>query len=129
MDQMKNATRSSTAQRFISDEITKALARAGLSYDHPIREDLDAWAEIVGVRDAVVRIRDERAESRLQRHGKAEGKLRRDLRWHDSRRIARAQTPVPNKGSASSSPLLDVLLRLLRSSRPLPIQSINTCAE
>src|ERR1019366_6680726 len=53
-------TRSSTAQKFISDEITQALLRAGLDYDHPIREVLDREAEIVGVRDAVVRVRDER---------------------------------------------------------------------
>jgi hypothetical protein len=51
--------RSPTAQKFISDEITQALLRAGLVYDHPIREDLDARAEILGVYDAVVRVRDE----------------------------------------------------------------------
>ena len=53
-------TRSSTAQKFISDEISRALASAGLDYDHPIREVLDREAEIVGVRDAVVRVRGER---------------------------------------------------------------------
>lgn len=53
-------TRSSTAQKFISDEISRALARAGLDYHHPIREVLDREADIVGVRDAVVRVRDER---------------------------------------------------------------------
>jgi len=52
-------TRSSTAQKFISDEITGALTRAGLDYDNPIREVLDREAEIVGVREAVVRVRGE----------------------------------------------------------------------
>ena len=50
----------SAAQKFISDEISRALARAGLDYNHPIREVLDREAEIVGVRDAVVRVRGER---------------------------------------------------------------------
>jgi hypothetical protein len=53
-------TRSSTAEKFISDEITQALIRAGLGYEHPIRRDLDARAEIVGLREIVVRVRDER---------------------------------------------------------------------
>ena len=53
-------TRSSTAQEFISDDINKALARAGLDYDHPIREVLNREAEIVGTREAVVRVRGER---------------------------------------------------------------------
>jgi hypothetical protein len=49
-------TRSSTAQKFIYDEISKALARTGLEYDHPVRELLDREAEIVGVREPVVRV-------------------------------------------------------------------------
>jgi len=52
-------TRSSTAQKFIYDGITGALIRAGLGYDHPLREVLDRESEIVGVRDAVVRVRGE----------------------------------------------------------------------
>jgi hypothetical protein len=56
-------TRNATTRKFISDEITRALLRAGLSYDHPIGEDLDARAEIAGVRDALVRVRDERNQT------------------------------------------------------------------
>jgi hypothetical protein len=48
-------TRSSTAQKFFSDEISRALSRAGLDYNHPIREVLDRKAEIVGVRDGTKR--------------------------------------------------------------------------
>jgi hypothetical protein len=56
-------TRSSAAQKFIFDEITEALLRAGLDYNHPIRELLDREAEIVGVYDTVVRVRDERNQT------------------------------------------------------------------
>jgi hypothetical protein len=49
-------TRSSTAQKFIYNEIGKALARAGLEYDNPVRELLDRQAEIVGIRELVVRV-------------------------------------------------------------------------
>jgi hypothetical protein len=35
-------TRSPTAQKFIHDDIDTALARAGLEYDHPVRDLLDA---------------------------------------------------------------------------------------
>jgi hypothetical protein len=60
MDQTKTETRSSTAQKFISDEINGALARAGLDHDHSIREVLDQESEIVGTREAMVRVRNER---------------------------------------------------------------------
>lgn len=50
-------TRSPTAQKFIHDDIEEALARAGLKYDHPLRELLDREAEIVGNREPVVRVR------------------------------------------------------------------------
>jgi hypothetical protein len=49
-------TRSSTEQKFISDEVTRALMGAHLDYDSPIRAVLEREAEIVGIRDAVVRI-------------------------------------------------------------------------
>jgi hypothetical protein len=62
MDQMMTETRNSTAQKFVYDDISGALARAGLPYDHPIREVLDKEAEIVGTREAVVRVRGERGE-------------------------------------------------------------------
>jgi hypothetical protein len=61
MDQMTE-TRNSTAQKFIYDDISGALARAGLPYDHPIREVLNREAEIIGTREAVVRVRNERGE-------------------------------------------------------------------
>ena len=77
MDETKG--RSSTAQKFISDEISSALARAGLGYDHPIRADLDVRAEIVGVRDAVVRVRNE-SDQILMLDDRIE-ELRRDSRF------------------------------------------------
>ena len=49
-------TRSSTEQKFIHDEVTRALMGAHLDYDNPIRKVLEREAEIVGVRDAVVRV-------------------------------------------------------------------------
>lgn len=49
-------TRSSTEQKVISDEVTGALMRTGLDYDNPIRKVLETEAEIVGIRDAVVRV-------------------------------------------------------------------------
>jgi len=55
-------TRSATAEKFIYDEISRALIRAGLDYDNPLRAVLDREAEIVGVRDAVVRVRGERGQ-------------------------------------------------------------------
>jgi hypothetical protein len=75
-------TRSSTAQKFIYDEITQALIRSGLCYDHPIRADLDARAEIVGVRDTVVRVRDERNQTLMLEDRIAQ--LRHDPRFAHS---------------------------------------------
>jgi hypothetical protein len=49
-------TRSSTEQKFIHDEVTRALMGAHLDYDNPIRAVLEREAEIVGVREAVVRV-------------------------------------------------------------------------
>lgn len=39
---------SSTAKAFISSEVVKALAIAKLPYDHPMRQELEDRAEIVG---------------------------------------------------------------------------------
>jgi hypothetical protein len=50
-------TRTPTAQKFIHDDIDTALARAGLEYDHPVGTLLDREAEIVGIREPVVRVR------------------------------------------------------------------------
>jgi len=47
-------TQNPTARHFISDEITQALLRACLPYDHPIRAELEKGAEITGVRDVAV---------------------------------------------------------------------------
>jgi len=60
MDRMRTETRNSTAQKFVYDEISGALARAGLDYDRPIREVLYRESDIVGTREAVVRVRNER---------------------------------------------------------------------
>jgi hypothetical protein len=49
-------TQSSTAKQFIHDQVTPVLIRAGLSYDNPIRKVLESEAQIVGVREAVVRV-------------------------------------------------------------------------
>lgn len=50
--------RSAIAQQFIDSQINAALTRAGLSHGHPIRDVLDSSAEIVGTRDACVRVDD-----------------------------------------------------------------------
>ena len=47
-------TQNPTARQFISDEITQALMRARLDYDHPIRAELEKGAEITGVCDVMV---------------------------------------------------------------------------
>lgn len=39
---------SSTAKAYISSEVVKALAGANLPYDHPMRQELEEKAEIVG---------------------------------------------------------------------------------
>jgi hypothetical protein len=57
-------TRTPTAQKFIHDDIDTALARAGLEYDHPVRDLLDREAEIVGdLREPVVRVRGANGQS------------------------------------------------------------------
>jgi hypothetical protein len=55
-------TRGAAAEKYVYDEISRALARAGLGYDHQIRKVLDREAEIVGVRDPVVRMRGEHGQ-------------------------------------------------------------------
>lgn len=50
--------RSALTQQFITAEIGRALDRAGLPVDHPIKDELDARAALVGIRDAGVRIVD-----------------------------------------------------------------------
>jgi hypothetical protein len=50
---------SSTAKAFISSEVVKALAIANLPYDHPMRQELEEKAEIVGDdRNLYVRVPD-----------------------------------------------------------------------
>jgi hypothetical protein len=52
-------TESAAGQWFIESETEQAVKRAGLQYDHPVRALLEKSAEIVGVREAVVRVRNE----------------------------------------------------------------------
>jgi hypothetical protein len=55
-------TESAAGQWFIDTEITEGLKRAGLDYDHPVRGVLEKRAVVTGVRDAVVRVRNENGE-------------------------------------------------------------------
>ena len=45
-----------TEQNFGAKQIGEGLSRAGLPYDHPIRQELEARAVISGGRDPAVRI-------------------------------------------------------------------------
>jgi hypothetical protein len=54
------STRSAIARQFIYDEISRALSRHDLAHNNPLRHELEKDAVIEGVREAVVRIRDER---------------------------------------------------------------------
>ena len=45
-----------TEQNFGAKQIGEGLSRAGLAFDHPIRQELEARAVIVGGRDPAVRI-------------------------------------------------------------------------
>jgi hypothetical protein len=81
---------SSITRQFISDEISRALARAGLGYDHPIRVVLEKDAEVVGLRDAAVRVRGQLPDDRIE-------ELRRDPRFAgsfpvDPPKVARGDT-------------------------------------
>ena len=58
--------RNPTAEKFVADEITKALERARLPYDHAIRTVLNAEAEIEGVREASVRCRGKSLDERIE---------------------------------------------------------------
>ncbi|SRR6266852_4745930 len=50
---------SATAQNYISNEVVLELTRAGLAYDHPMRQELEEKAEIVGDdRNLFVRVPD-----------------------------------------------------------------------
>jgi F420-0:gamma-glutamyl ligase len=49
---------SAIARHFISTEVCKELTNAGLPHNHPIRQELEKEAVIVGDRDAFVRIPD-----------------------------------------------------------------------
>jgi hypothetical protein len=53
------AERTQAAQYVMDEEIGQALKRACLEHYHPIRELLSESAEIMGVREAVVRVRDD----------------------------------------------------------------------
>jgi hypothetical protein len=55
-------TESAAGQWFIESETGQAVKRAGLQYDHPVRALLEKSAEIVGVREAVVKVRNESGE-------------------------------------------------------------------
>jgi hypothetical protein len=55
-------TESAVARWHIEHESGEAVKRAGLEYDHPVRGMLEKRAEITGVRDAVVRVRNENGE-------------------------------------------------------------------
>jgi hypothetical protein len=55
-------TESAVGQWFIESKAGQAVKRAGLEYDHPVRALLEKSAEIVGVREAVVRVRNESGE-------------------------------------------------------------------
>jgi hypothetical protein len=48
----------SMIERFIASEISKAMSRHGLSFDSPVRRELEASAEIAGSHDAIVRVRN-----------------------------------------------------------------------
>jgi hypothetical protein len=55
-------THSAVAKWHIDQEAGEAVRRAGLPYDHPVRGLLENSAEITGVRQAVVRVRNENGE-------------------------------------------------------------------
>jgi hypothetical protein len=68
-------------QKFLSNQITAALFRHGLSHDSRVRDDLEARAEVCGAREAAVRVCDESGRSislddRL-------GQLRHDPKYSD----------------------------------------------
>jgi hypothetical protein len=46
------------AQHFTSTEVCKELTNAGLPHNHPIRQEVEKEAVIVGDRDAFVKIPD-----------------------------------------------------------------------
>jgi hypothetical protein len=50
-------------RKFLADQIDKTLSQHHLPYDSPVREDLESKAEIIGARDAVVRVLDESGRS------------------------------------------------------------------
>lgn len=52
-------------EKFVGDEITKALERACLPYDHAIRLVLEKEAEIEGMRDVSVRCRGASLDQRI----------------------------------------------------------------
>jgi hypothetical protein len=50
-------------QKFIANEIAKALDRHRLPHDSPVRDDLESRAEVYGAREAQVRVSDESGRS------------------------------------------------------------------
>jgi len=67
-----------TQQHYISVEVRKALSRAGVDHNAPIRRVLEQECEVSGVRDATVRARgDISLDARID-------ELRRDPRYASS---------------------------------------------
>jgi hypothetical protein len=74
----QNQVLGTIARKFLANEIDKTLSRNQLPYESQLRLELESHAEIVGERDAVVRVRD---GDRLVTLDERISQLRRDPRF------------------------------------------------